>query len=71
MLLSSCAWQSRCRHREDGLLEESGVGGWQGVCGRRQRVEEIEGADKREVEMMHHGVLAQEGRKRSQGELID
>lgn len=38
---------------------------------QKAKVEEIEGADKREVEMMHHGVLAQEGRKRSQGELID
>lgn len=34
-------------HREDGLLEESGVGGWQGVHGRRHRVEEIEGAEER------------------------
>lgn len=46
MILSSCAWQSRRRHREDRLLEESGVGDWQGVCGRG-KVEEIEGADKR------------------------
>jgi hypothetical protein len=28
------------------LLEESGVGGWEGVCGRRQRVQENEGVDK-------------------------
>lgn len=47
MNLSSCAWQSQCRHREAGLLEESGVGGWQGVHGRRHRVEEIEGAEER------------------------
>lgn len=33
--------------REDGLLEEPGGGGWQGVDGRRQRVEETEGADRR------------------------
>ena len=33
--------------REDGLLEEAGGGGWQGVDGRRKRVEETEGADKR------------------------
>lgn len=33
--------------REDGLLEEPGGGGWQGVHGRRQRVEETEGADKK------------------------
>ena len=33
--------------REDGLLEEPGGGGWQGVDGGRKRVEETEGADKR------------------------
>ena len=43
----SPAVESQCRHREDGLLEESGVGGWQGVHGRRHRVEEIEGTEER------------------------
>lgn len=33
------------------------------MCGRRQRVEEIQGAHKKGVEMMHHGSLGSVGKE--------
>lgn len=47
MVLSSRAWQSWWRHREEGWREESGVGGWQGVHGRGQGVGDIQGIDEK------------------------
>lgn len=58
VVLSSRAWQSRWRHREDGWREESGVGGWRGYMAEGKGLGTFK-VLMRKVEMMHRGVLAQ------------
>lgn len=67
MVLSSCAGQLWCRHAEDRLLEESGVAGWQRSRGRRPRGQEIEGADRRRVEVVRHGGMAHRKEMKPEG----